>query len=161
MKKNPLLAAVFALSLVASASAFARAPVGRPGPLPPPPPPSSSYSQSQTWDARSDLRELSRISDRFERARRKVNVRELRAVDADLQAWIAAEVRERIVGSPAERRRQEALRRQYLSASRELKSLNRKFDRRALVKREQLIDDLVRLARSELRPAPRPPMARR
>ncbi len=147
--KRQILSAAFALSLCASSVAFARAPAGRPVPMPPPPPAQSVHYAGPV--ARADLRQLEEIADRLERARRTLNARQVRAIDAELQRYLASEMRERRVGSPADRRRDDAERRQLASIGRDLEKLERRMDRAGIAKREKLVSELIQLARAEAR----------
>ncbi|MDQ3263928.1 MAG: hypothetical protein M3Y59_09735 [Myxococcota bacterium] len=118
-------------------------------------------------DDRWDLRRLESVQQRLDRASRGHRRQELRAVDSDLRAYLAAELREQraeVMDAQADVRGGKASRadgRELRTERRDLKRLREidsdlkkvygRVDRHSYTQRQKLVQQLVDLARQELR----------
>ena len=167
MRKS-LMVSALVFSSLASGVAFAA----------PPPPRAAAHAASPVraergagFEERWELRELEALKARFERARRPVDRKALRAVDADVGRYLAAELREtraevggarvdawsgsrRGAGARQAEVRQESRELTRLRAiSSELRPLEGRVDRASLARKSALLAELVELARRDARDA--------
>jgi hypothetical protein len=185
MKRTSLLAAVLALSSTFATAAAAAQPAPHTGsawrgPVAAAPVVHPASGVRERREARWDVRQVEALRQRLVAARRSGHRAALRDVDADLQRYLTAELREtrgevaEARGEVREERRENAwgrgrdgrqdvreargeARREARELARlraidgELERLYGRFDRGALQRKEALVSELVQLARREVR----------
>ncbi|MBF5043927.1 hypothetical protein FGE12_16115 [Aggregicoccus sp. 17bor-14] len=161
MRKSLMVAALVFSSVVSGVAAAST-----------PPPQARAHAASPVVAERNTIREerwersdLGALKARFERARRTVDRRELRAVDAELARYLDSELRETRGevseatwstgrrGAGEVRRESRELTRLRAIAS-ELRPLEGRTDRASLARKSGLLAELIELARRDVRSAP-------
>jgi len=156
MNRSTLMTAVLVVSSTFASAALAapRRPAAPPVTHAASAPPSASYG-----DARLDAREARELEDRYAHARRMGNRTALHRVEQDVQRYLAVELREtRLERLDARRdgRREVRHESRELSRLREIdrdfRTLGGRFDPGSLGRKQGLVSELVRLARTERGP---------
>ncbi len=160
MKRSQKMFAVLFLgsSLAGAGAAFAAPPPGVPTVR------ASTVKASEVRDELWDLKKLERLQDRFALARSRNDRGILKQVEAELRQFLDSELREAradVREAKFDARRGERLARREVreesrslarirAIDRELDSLYRRFDRRSMAKKSELIRELVKLAKAEV-----------